>query len=73
MSEVAPGLVPQLPEEEAEEVVVAHAVELELPVLGGQVQQGQEQWEAVHVEPYRPFQQRTRGRSSHAIIRLSSS
>ena len=69
MSEVAPGLVPQLPEEEAEEVVVAHEAELGLLVLPAAVDVvGQEL-----AEPSRPFQQQTRGRSSHATIRPSSS
>ena len=69
MSEVAPGLVPQLPEEEAEEVVVADEVELELPVLPAAVDVvGQEL-----AEPSRQLQQQTRGRSSHATIRPSSS
>ena len=79
MSEVAPGLVPQLPEEAAEVVVVAHEVELGLPGLVGLFQQ--ERRQAVHEERtlrlagplYRLFQRQTRGRSSRATIRPSSS
>ena len=71
MSEVAPDLVPLLLEEGEEEVVVAHKVELELPVL--EVLFQRERRQAVHVELYRPFQQQTRGRSSHATLRPSSS
>ena len=78
MSEVAPGLVLQLLEEEEEEVVVA-LVELGLPGLVGLFQQ--ERRQAVHEERtlrlagplYRPFQRQTRGRSSRATIRPSSS
>ena len=71
MSEVAPDLVPLLLEEGEEEVVVAHKVELELPVL--EVLFQRERRQAVHVELCRPFQQQTRGRGSPATIRPSSS